>query len=244
MSTTQKVTPSKSQTAQGATQPKSQTAYGETQPKAQTAYGRAQPDTQQYSPETAQRLIWILLEGHASRVSEATVALARSMGLSSDELVNVRRGALLHDVGKLELSEEIVYNDGPLSEDEWQAMRHHPDSAVQMLSAIPDLQPALTIPYCHHENWNGTGYPRGLKGEEIPLEARIFKVVDVWDALTSDRIYREAWPKQDVVNYIRERRGTEFDPEVVDFFLAHYEEIPALTEKAAAPPKPMRHIGF
>lgn len=209
-----------------------------------TAQGVTHPQTRQYSPETVQRLIWILLEGHASRVSEATVALARSMGLSNDELVNLRRGALLHDVGKLELPEEIVYNSGPLSENEWRDMRRHPDSAVQMLSAIPDLQPALTIPYCHHENWDGTGYPRGLKGEEIPLEARIFKVVDVWDALTSERIYREAWPKDEVINYIRERRGTEFDPEVVDFFLAHYQEIPALTEKTSGPPQPMRQIGF
>ena len=209
-----------------------------------TARRVTQPKTDQYSAQTVQRLIWILLEGHASRVSEATVALARNMGMSENELVNVRRGALLHDVGKLELDDEIVYNSGPLSDNEWKAMRHHPESSMQLLSGISDLEPALPIPYCHHENWDGSGYPRGLKAEEIPLEARIFRVVDVWDALTSDRLYREAWPTEDVLNYIRERRGTEFDPEVVDFFLSHYREIPALTEKAAAPPKPMRKIGF
>ncbi len=202
------------------------------------------PHSRQFSPQDAVRLIWILLEGHASRVAEATVAVARNMGLSDEELVNVRRGALLHDVGKLELPEEVIYSEGPLSESQRRMMQRHPDAALQVLGPIPDLQPALAIPHCHHENWDGTGYPRGLKGTEIPFEARIFKVVDVWDALTSDRLYRNAWSKEDTINYIRERRGTEFDPEVVDAFLAQVDDVPALNEKASAPPRPMRRIGF
>lgn len=202
------------------------------------------PQTRDYSAQDVGRLIWILLEGHATRVAEATVALARNMGVPDTDLVNVRRGALLHDVGKIELPEEVIYNEGPLSICQWEMMRRHPDSALQVLAPITELQPALTIPHCHHENWDGTGYPRGLRGNEIPLEARIFKVVDVWDALTSERIYRNAWTREETVNYIRERRGTEFDPDVVDAFLGQLEMIPALNETPAAPPKPLRTIGF
>jgi HD-GYP domain-containing protein (c-di-GMP phosphodiesterase class II) len=209
-----------------------------------TASKVAPQETSQSAAQNVQRLIWILLEGHATRVAEATVAVARNMGMSDDELLNVRRGALLHDVGKLELPEQIIYSDGPLSDNERKVMQRHPDSALNVLAPIPDLKPALSIPHCHHENWDGTGYPRGIKGTEIPLEARIFKVVDVWDALTSERIYREAWPKERALNYIRERRGTEFDPEVVDTFLGLLDDIPALNEKTAGPPTPLRKIGF
>jgi HD-GYP domain-containing protein (c-di-GMP phosphodiesterase class II) len=198
----------------------------------------------QYSPQDFARLIWILLEGHAERVAEATVSLARSMNVPEQDLANVRHGALLHDVGKLELPEDILYKDGPLSEKDWRYMRRHPALALEVLSGIPELQSALDIPYCHHEKWNGTGYPRGLKRSEIPLEARIFSVVDVWDALTSDRLYRSAWPIEKVIDYIRSRSGTDFDPDVVDVFMAEYEDIPALHERPGPPPRPLNKIGF
>ncbi|HEV8419800.1 MAG TPA: HD-GYP domain-containing protein [Actinomycetota bacterium] len=197
-----------------------------------------------YSPQDFARLIWILLEGHAENVAEATVSLARKMAMPERQLANVRHGALLHDVGKLEIPEEILYKEGPLSDEDWTAMRRHPALALDVLSGVPELQSALNIPYCHHEKWNGTGYPRGLKGEDIPLEARIFSVVDVWDALTSERLYRRAWPIDKVIDYIRSRTGTDFDPEVVNLFLAEYEDIPALHERMGPPPKPLRKIGF
>lgn len=158
-------------------------------------------------------------EGHTLRVTEMTLRLARAMGISETEQVHVRRGALLHDIGKMGIPDTILLKPGRLNEEEWEIMRRHPVYAYDLLSPIAFLRPALDIPYCHHEKWDGTGYPRGLRGEEIPLAARIFAVVDVWDALLSDRPYRPAWPKEKVREYILEQAGKHFDPKVVEVFL-------------------------
>ena len=139
--------------------------------------------------------------------------------------MHVRRGALLHDVGKMGIPDGILLKQGALTDDEWMVMRMHPAFAYELLSPIRYLEQALDIPYCHHEKWDGTGYPRGLKGEQIPLTARIFAVVDVWDALTSDRPYRAAWPKAKVLQYIRELSGQQFDPNVVEAFLKMVKSI-------------------
>ncbi len=159
-------------------------------------------------------------EGHTRRVTAMTERLAREMGISEEEMVQVRRGALLHDIGKMGVPDSVLLKPGKLTEEEWVVMRQHPVHAYNFLSEIEYLRPALDIPYCHHEKWDGSGYPRGLKGEQIPLPARIFAVVDVWDALTSDRPYREAWEKERVLEYIREQSGTHFDPAVVEEFLS------------------------
>ncbi len=158
-------------------------------------------------------------EGHTLRVTEIAENLARHMGIDDDELIHIRRGALLHDIGKLGIPDAILRKNGPLTEEEWAIMRKHPQIAYDLLSKITYLKSALDIPYCHHEKWDGTGYPRGLKGEEIPLYARIFAVADVYDALVSDRPYRKAWEKEKVLDYIREQSGKHFDPKVVDAFL-------------------------
>lgn len=157
-------------------------------------------------------------EGHTLRVTEMTLELAHGMGMSDAELVHVRRGALLHDIGKLGIPDEILLKPGPLTEAEWEIMRKHPVYAHQLLSPIPYLHPALDIPYYHHEKWDGTGYPQGLQGEEIPLAARIFAIVDVWDALRSDRPYRLKWEEQKTLDYIRGLSGIHFDPTVVNAF--------------------------
>ena len=158
-------------------------------------------------------------EGHTQRVSEMTLRLARAMGISEEQLVHIRRGTLLHDIGKMGIPDSILLKPGPLTEEEWEIMRQHPTYAYQLFSAIPYLRAAVDIPYCHHEKWDGTGYPRGLKGELIPLPARIFAVVDVWDALRSDRPYRSAWPDDKVRQYLEEQAGKHFDPAVVEKFL-------------------------
>jgi len=141
------------------------------------------------------------------------------MGVADAALVHVRRGALLHDMGKLGIPDHILQKPGKLTDEEWELMRQHPRYAFEMLHSVEYLRPALDIPYCHHEKWDGSGYPRGLRGEQIPLGARIFAVVDVWDALTSDRPYREAWPREKALAYIKAEAGTHFDPEVVELFL-------------------------
>jgi putative nucleotidyltransferase with HDIG domain len=158
-------------------------------------------------------------EGHTQRVTEMAERLARALGMSEEELVHMRRGALLHDIGKMGISDTILLKPGSLTDEEWETMRQHPEYAYNLLSPISYLRPALDIPYCHHEKWDGTGYPRGLKGEEIPLAARIFAVVDVWDALRSDRPYRKAWSEEKARAYIREQAGKYFDPRVVEVFL-------------------------
>jgi PAS domain S-box-containing protein/putative nucleotidyltransferase with HDIG domain len=158
-------------------------------------------------------------EGHTQRVTEQTLKLARQFGLSEAELVQVRWGALLHDIGKMGVPDGILLKPGPLTDEEWVAMKKHPGFAYEMLSPIHYLRKALDIPYCHHEKWDGSGYPRGLKGAQIPLVARIFAVVDVWDALRSDRPYRPAWTEEKVREHIRNLSGTHFDPQVVEVFL-------------------------
>ena len=158
-------------------------------------------------------------EGHSRRVTEMTVTLARALGVSPAEMTHVRRGALLHDIGKMGVPDAILHKAGPLTDDEWAVMRTHPTLAFEMLSPIAFLRPALDIPYCHHEKWDGTGYPRGLHGEQIPLAARLFAVVDVYDALTNDRPYRPAWPAERVRRFIQDQAGTHFDPNVAAAFL-------------------------
>ena len=158
-------------------------------------------------------------EGHTQRVTELAVRLAQASGLSETEIVHIRRGALLHDMGKVGIPDGILLKPGPLTDEEWLIMRKHPQYAFDMLSPIKFLNPALDIPYCHHEEWDGSGYPRGLKGEEIPIAARIFAIVDVWDALRSDRPYRKAWSKEKVTEHIMSLSGTHFEPKIVELFL-------------------------
>lgn len=156
---------------------------------------------------------------HSRNVLEWTLRLARCMGVAEDQLVHIRRGTLLHDIGKMAIPDDVLKKPGPLSPEDWQLMKQHPSIAYELLSPIPYLRQALEIPYCHHERWDGSGYPRGLQGEQIPLSARIFAVVDVWDALINDRVYRERWPKEEVRSYLQENAGVLFDPRVVETFL-------------------------
>jgi putative nucleotidyltransferase with HDIG domain len=158
-------------------------------------------------------------EGHSRRVADRTVQLALVMGIPERDIANVRRGALLHDIGKMMVPDRILFKEGPLDAAEWAIMMQHPESAARLLEPIPFLRNAITIPYCHHERWDGSGYPRHLKGEEIPLAARIFAVVDVFDALLSDRPYRQAWPVDEVIHYICAQSGIQFDPAVVAIFV-------------------------
>ena len=158
-------------------------------------------------------------EGHSRRVVDMTLNLARKLGVSKENLVHIRRGALLHDIGKMGIPDQILQKKGPLSDEEWETMRTHPVLAQKWLSKIEYLQPALDIPYAHHEKWDGTGYPRGLKEDQIPLAARIFAVIDSWDALLSDRPYRDAWKESRVIEHLKEQSGKQFDPRVVRAFL-------------------------
>ncbi len=166
-------------------------------------------------------------EGHSLRVTELTLRLANSLGVGIEETVHIRRGALLHDIGKIGVPDRVLHKPGPLTDEEWVIMRKHPQFAHDMLAPILYMNKALDIPYCHHEKWDGTGYPRGLRGEQIPLAARIFAVADVWDALISDRPYRKAWPEAKALQYIRAQAGKHFDPGVVEAFL---QQAPLKTE--------------
>jgi putative nucleotidyltransferase with HDIG domain len=157
-------------------------------------------------------------EGHSQRVTELCVRLAKRLGVHERKLNHIRRGALLHDIGKMAIPDAILLKDSDLTEDEWEIVKKHPGYARDLLKNIPFLKPAIKIPYSHHERWDGSGYPEGLTKEDIPLAARIFAVVDVWDALLSDRPYRKAWPRERVVTYVREQSGKLFDPQVVDVF--------------------------
>ncbi len=161
-----------------------------------------------------------ITEGHTRRVTEITLQLARALNIPENELVQIRRGALLHDIGKMGIPDSILHKPGPFTAQERTIMEQHTQYAYDMISSISFLQPALDIPFCHHEYWNGNGYPRKLKREQIPLAARIFSVVDVWDALTSDRPYRKAWSKKKTREYILERAGKQFDPRVVEVFFS------------------------
>jgi PAS domain S-box-containing protein len=158
-------------------------------------------------------------EGHTQRVVELTIQMAQVMGIDASQLPHIRRGALLHDIGKLGIPDRVLLKPDKLTTEEWEIMQKHPEYAYEMLAPIQYLKPALPIPYFHHEKWDGSGYPLGLRGEQIPLEARIFAVVDVWDALRSDRPYRKAWTVERTLEYIRSLAGTHFDPTVVDYFL-------------------------
>lgn len=164
-------------------------------------------------------------EGHSRRVADLTWMLARRLGSTEAELAQVRRGALLHDIGKMAIPDSILLKPGALDDREWATMKAHPTYAMQLLAPIPFLQPALDIPYCHHEKWDGSGYPRGLKGEAIPIGARIFAVIDVWDALSSDRPYRRAWDRNQVREHIAGLGGSHFDPVVLNAFLAMLSEL-------------------
>jgi len=167
-------------------------------------------------------------EEHSRRVTDLTVRLAKKMEVTEDELESIYRGALLHDIGKISIPDSVLLKKGPLTEEEWKVMRTHPVTAYEVLSQVEYLRPSLDIPYCHHERWDGSGYPRGLKGEEIPLAARIFAVVDVYDALTSDRPYRKAWSKEETIEYLLENSGSQFDRHVVKEFLEILESYPPL----------------
>ncbi len=159
-------------------------------------------------------------EGHCQRVTDMTLQVAQKFNVKDQELVHIRRGALLHDIGKMGIPDKILHKPGKLDEEEWAIMKRHPEYAYNFLDSADYLKPALDIPYCHHEKWDGNGYPRGLKGTEIPLSARIFSIVDVWDALSSDRPYRPAWPQAKVTDYIKSLSGIQFDPQVVDAFFS------------------------
>jgi HD-GYP domain-containing protein (c-di-GMP phosphodiesterase class II) len=158
-------------------------------------------------------------EEHTQRVTDLTVKLAFRLNVDPSELVHLRRGAILHDIGKVAIPDRILFKPGPLADDEWKIMRRHPGIAVELLSPVAYLAPALAIPHWHHEKWDGTGYPDRLGGEEIPFAARMFALVDVYDALTSDRPYRSAWSKKDTIQYIESHSGRHFDPRLVPEFL-------------------------
>ncbi len=158
-------------------------------------------------------------EGHTQRVTDLTMKLAETLGVPAEQRVHVYRGALLHDIGKIGIPDSILRKTGPLTDEERRTMEKHPTFAYEMLSHIDYLRPALDIPYCHHEHWDGSGYPRSLRGDEIPLPARVFTVADVWDALLYDRRYREGWQPSRVREYMRQQKGRLFDPDIVDSFL-------------------------
>jgi HD-GYP domain-containing protein (c-di-GMP phosphodiesterase class II) len=163
-------------------------------------------------------------EDHTRRVTEMTLNLAHRMNIPEYELIHIRRGATLHDIGKVAIPDHILFKPGPLTEKEWVKMRSHPLIAVEILKSILYLAPALPIPRSHHEKWDGSGYPDGLVGEDIPLVARMFAFADVFDALTSDRPYRQAWPQAEALDYIRENSGTHFDPKIAPVFIGMFQQ--------------------
>ena len=163
-------------------------------------------------------------ENHSQRVTGLVLTIAEELGVKGENLVHIRRGAFLHDIGKMGIPDDVLLKPGELNEEEWDIMYKHPQYAHEMLSYIDYLRPALDIPYCHHEKWDGSGYPRGLKGTKIPLAARIFAVVDVFDALTSDRPYRRAWTREKALEYIKAQSGKHFDPVVVDVFVKKLQQ--------------------
>jgi putative nucleotidyltransferase with HDIG domain len=166
-------------------------------------------------------------EGHSRRVVELTQELAQRMGVEGQEIAHIRRGALLHDIGKMAIPDAIIQKPGKLTDEEWEIMRQHPTYAMEWLTSTEYLKPALDIPYCHHEKWDGSGYPQGLKGSQIPMAARIFAVVDVYDALRSNRPYRKAWSLKKTIQHIQDQSGKQFDPVVVEKFLKMLKNYPA-----------------
>jgi putative nucleotidyltransferase with HDIG domain len=159
---------------------------------------------------------------HSKRVVALTLKIADIMGVNHQEREKIRRGAMLHDIGKVGISDEILRKPGPLTQEDWEQMRKHPLLAVDLLEPVDFLKDSLDIPLYHHEKWDGTGYPYGLKGEAIPLSARIFAVADVFDALITPRPYRQAWTKEQALQYLDQNRGKHFDPEIVDLFFKHF----------------------
>jgi response regulator RpfG family c-di-GMP phosphodiesterase len=158
-------------------------------------------------------------EGHTLRVTEMAVQFAQKLGISQADIINIRRGSLLHDIGKIGVPDQILLKPGPLTEEEWVIMKQHPITAKHLISGIKYLNGAIDIPYCHHEKWDGTGYPRGLRGNDIPIAARLFAIIDVWDALSSHRPYRAAWPASKIYQHIMQSSGTHFDPDLIPVFL-------------------------
>lgn len=175
-------------------------------------------------------------EGHSRRVTELTVRVGRALGLPEAELTHLRRGALLHDIGKIAVPDAILGKPGPLTNSERAVMQQHPRLAYQCLSSVEFLAPSLDIPYCHHEKWDGSGYPQGLFGEEIPLSARIFAAVDIWDALTSDRPYRNAWSHEQARDHLLSLSGTHLDPRVVKVFLSAVATEPCVATASQSTP--------
>ena len=161
---------------------------------------------------------------HSQRVTDMTIKLAQAMGIAEEDLIHIRRGAILHDIGKMGIPDEILRKRGELTIAERNIVEQHPNYSYELLSQISFLEKALDIPYCHHEHWDGSGYPRGLKGEIIPLAARIFAVVDVWDAVQSDRPCNKAWPREKAIQYLKAESGKYFDPECVPVFLGLVEQ--------------------
>jgi len=174
-----------------------------------------------------------LSHGHSQRLAKWTLKLGEAVGMEGPDLVNDRRGALLHDIGKIGVPERILLKPGPLSDEEWAVMHKHPRYAYLLLSEIPYLRAAVNIPYCHHEKWDGSGYPRGIEGKEIPLAARVFSVVEAWDVLGCDRPYREAWPNMKIREHLKAQSGVDFDPEIVEKFL-DMERAGAFTREPAS----------
>jgi PAS domain S-box-containing protein len=162
-------------------------------------------------------------EGHSRRVIDITVKLAQTLNIEEDEIVHIRRGAILHDIGKMAIPDEILRKNGPLTVEERTIVEGHPETARRLLEGIPFLRKAVDIPYCHHEKWNGSGYPRGLKGSQIPYAARIFAIADVWDALLTDRPYSGPWPREKAIAYLIEHSGQHFDPRILNIFLGMVE---------------------
>jgi HD-GYP domain-containing protein (c-di-GMP phosphodiesterase class II) len=155
---------------------------------------------------------------HIFRVADTTIALAKMAGVPESEIVQIRHGALLHDIGNIGIPESILLKSDKLTAEEWEIVRKHPVYAHDLFYPIEYLRSCLSIPYAHHERWDGTGYPLGVRGDQIPLPARLFAVVDVWDRLSFDRVYGKAWPREKVMEYIQQQSGSHFDPEVVDLF--------------------------
>jgi HD-GYP domain-containing protein (c-di-GMP phosphodiesterase class II) len=164
-------------------------------------------------------------EAHTLCVAEMTVKLARLAGLPESEITYMRYGALLHDIGKVGIPDAILLKPGKLSRSEWDVIRKHPGYGYELIYPVEYFRPCFPIPYAHHEKWDGTGYPRGLKGEQIPLAARLFAIADVWDTLSSNVVYREAWPQERVIEYIQHESGTHFDPRAVELFLRAINEM-------------------
>ena len=165
---------------------------------------------------------------HSDRVMRMAAGLARLTGMQGKELRNLTFGALLHDIGKLALPDSVLIKPGKLDDEEMTVMRRHPQLGYELLQRVDFLREAGDIPHSHHERWDGGGYPQGLRGEAIPLAARIFSVVDVWDALISARVYKPAWPEAEVLDYLRDAAGSQLDPSLVALFLDHYDEIKSL----------------